>query len=454
MRRLFGKVLLSACSVLVTLILLEIALRLVQPARPQRLDPQVHYIHVPCDPAVGRVSDYWYLAPNQDSYTFEAPVHSNALGLRNRDVSLERTSKSYRILTLGDSHTFGYAVPEEQTYPRLLENKLRQSAPGQSVEVINAGVEALSIEQEVQLYEERLVPLKPDLVILTYYWNDMPMVGAPDEPWSDGAEMIPATMNPQATSWSPPHEGGFRGLLKRSYLLYNIVQRVPYLLMNVYPTNETQWKRATLEGRTSARIQASWTFVERRIARLNADAVKNDFTLAILVVPLFEQMLSDNYPNAAYQTKLAQIGRAQHIEVIDPLPEIRASKPSYPRNFIPFDGHPNGLIYSVMANVAATRLSNLPRVAPSSKQRVDERRDRRDLPEDHQRAEEQQEADHRCEPPPLVLREEQQQLAHHAHSTRDVSDEPHMSALLWQSRSQPVSRSGSGRVPKRPSRFA
>src|SRR5262249_3795665 len=133
MRRLFGKGLLSTGSVLFTLVLLEIALRLVQPARPRALDPQTRCFHVPLRPAVGRVSDYWYLAPHQDSYTFEAPVHSNALGLRNPEVSLDRTSGSYRIVALGDSHTFGFGVPEEQSYPRLLENRLRQSALGQSV---------------------------------------------------------------------------------------------------------------------------------------------------------------------------------------------------------------------------------------------------------------------------------------------------------------------------------
>jgi lysophospholipase L1-like esterase len=371
MRRLFLNVSLSICSVLFALVLLEIALRLVQPARPTSLEPKVRYVHVPCDPAVGRVSDYWYLAPHQDAYSLDAPVHSNALGIRNPEVASERTSGSYRIVALGDSHTFGYGVSEEQTYPRLLENRLRKSAPGQSVDVINAGIEALSVEQEVQLFEERLVPLKPDLVILTYYWNDMPMVGLPDEPWSDRAAMIPATMKPQAAppsnvTGSPDGERfseHARRLLKDSYLLYNIVQRVPILQMRLYPTNETQWKRATLEGKTSARTQASWTFVESQIARLKTDAVENNFTLVILVVPLFEQMISDNYPNAVYQTEIARIGRAHDIEVIDPLPEIRGSKPSYPRDFIPFDGHPNGRIYAVMANVAATRVSNLPRFA-------------------------------------------------------------------------------------------
>src|SRR5439155_7462956 len=44
----------------------------------------------------------------------------------------------------------------------------------------------------------------------------------------------------------------------------------------------------------------------------------------------------------------------------------------------------------------------------TSKQRVDERRDGARLGEDHQRGHEEQRHDHRREPPPLVLPEEEQ----------------------------------------------
>jgi lysophospholipase L1-like esterase len=356
------RVALAACSGLITVLGLEVVLRMVQPARGALLQPQVRYSYAPRDPASGRISDYWYLAPNQDAYHLDVRVHTNALGLRNREVAPEKPADAYRILALGDSHTFGYGVPEEQTWPRLLEHHLHQASWKRHVEVINGGSEALSLEQEIQLLEDRLLPLKPDLVIVAYYWNDMPMTGAPDEPWQSAKAMIPSTMTSHAAaparSRAPDSlTARAKRMLKQSYVLYNIVQHVPALQMLVYPTNETRWKRAILEGRQSARVQASWAFVDRQMDRLTNLAKRNNFALAIVIIPLFEQMLSDGYPNAAYQSEVTRIGRQHGINVVDPLAAIRASKPSYPRSFIPFDGHPNGLIYDVIADVLARELS-------------------------------------------------------------------------------------------------
>jgi hypothetical protein len=371
------RILLAIGSILLTLLCLEAAFRVVQPAGPAVLQPQIRHIYVPRDPAVGRLSDYWYIAPNQDAYQLDVPVRTSSIGIRNREVSAEKPLGDYRILVLGDSHAFGYGVVEERTWPRLLETKLRRSRVMPSLEVINAGVEGLSVEQEVQLLEDRLLSLKPDLIILTYYWNDMPMRGLPNEPWPEGAEMLPSTMISQTgPASSQPGSAARAGIverakrvLKNSYLLYTVVQHVPALQARFYPTGETQWKNATLEGRESPRIRSSWTFVESQIVRLKALGVRDNFKTMVVVVPLFEQMISDAYPKAAYQTELIRIGRDHAIDVVDPLPAIRASKPSYPRSFIPFDGHPNGLIYEVVAGVVAAHLSTSTVSVPSAASR-------------------------------------------------------------------------------------
>src|SRR5260370_41590115 len=103
--------------------------------------------------------------------------------------------------------------------------------------------------------------------------------------------------------------------------------------MLVYATDETNWKRASLEGRQSARMRASWTFVEGQIGQLTDLANRKHFALTILIIPMFEQMLSDDYRNARYQSELTRIAHGLEVDVVDPLPAIRASKPSYPRSF-------------------------------------------------------------------------------------------------------------------------
>jgi len=62
---------------------------------------------------------------------------TNSLGLRGKEITLEKPSGYKRILVLGDSFTFGLYVSDEETYPAVLEKLL--TGQGHKVEVINAG---------------------------------------------------------------------------------------------------------------------------------------------------------------------------------------------------------------------------------------------------------------------------------------------------------------------------
>ncbi len=354
---------------------LEIGLRLVQPGPPEKLSPQITHEYVARDAALGRLSDYYLMTPGQQAYHLNVAVSTNALGLRNPEVSAEKRPGCYRIVALGDSHTFGFGVEEHETWPRLLERKLRErwpgrpGRPGRDLEVINAGVQALAVEQEIQLFKDKLLAVKPDLVLLAYYWNDMPIQGDPAEPWPDAEEMIPLSMRDKAPSGQanaaqqPPGLVDWaKGLVRKSYLVYYVVQKAPGLQMKLQPTIETKWKRAILTGEQSSRIDASWRFVEKQLVELKTLSKEHGFDVAVLVIPFFEQMTSTGYDEAAYQTVLERIGQRRDIPVINPLAAIQASRPSYPKCFIPFDGHPNGLIYEIVADEAASYL--LKRSAP------------------------------------------------------------------------------------------
>ena len=59
------------------------------------------------------------------SYTFRHhQVSINEYGLRNRPVSARAASDTKRIVILGDSFTFASAVPNENTFPVILETIL------------------------------------------------------------------------------------------------------------------------------------------------------------------------------------------------------------------------------------------------------------------------------------------------------------------------------------------
>src|SRR5438552_2980989 len=65
-------------------------------------------------------------------------IHTDHRGFRSPAVPVERTG--LRILTLGDSCTFGFRVNDADTYPARLMRACAAHAPGGRVHVLDAGV--------------------------------------------------------------------------------------------------------------------------------------------------------------------------------------------------------------------------------------------------------------------------------------------------------------------------
>jgi hypothetical protein len=135
---------------------------------------------------------YWRLKPNQDCYTKvgHQPVHINSRGTRGPEFAAVKPANTLRILSLGDSRTFGWGLPDEETYSRQLEQLLREHFDGKHrtsniehptsngptpnpsqegskrVEVINAGVNAWSFSQMQVFFRDFGLKWSPDFVVL------------------------------------------------------------------------------------------------------------------------------------------------------------------------------------------------------------------------------------------------------------------------------------------------
>ena len=112
---------------------------------------------------------YWKLKPNQDCFTKvnRLPVHVNSHGTRGPEFATEKPADTIRILSLGDSRTFGWGLADEETYSRRLEQLLQKNlGGGKKVEVINAGVNAWSYPQMQVYLREFGLKYKPDFVVL------------------------------------------------------------------------------------------------------------------------------------------------------------------------------------------------------------------------------------------------------------------------------------------------
>jgi hypothetical protein len=103
---------------------------------------------------------------------FDVTYKINELGLRDSDTTAyAKPAGTYRVLFLGDSFTLGYTVEEHDLFVEQLHEAWKSE--GRAVDVVNAGTEGWSTDQEVEWYLSEGVKYAPDLVLLFPYENDL-----------------------------------------------------------------------------------------------------------------------------------------------------------------------------------------------------------------------------------------------------------------------------------------
>jgi lysophospholipase L1-like esterase len=109
---------------------------------------------------------YYLFRPDEDYLWENIPVHINSHGFRTEEAAPSKPDGVYRILTIGDSVTFGWEVQQEETYGKQLEHLLNNSE-AQPIEVINAGVPGWSLEASRNFLLDQGFDYQPDAVILS-----------------------------------------------------------------------------------------------------------------------------------------------------------------------------------------------------------------------------------------------------------------------------------------------
>ena len=117
---------------------------------------------------------YWKYNPNQkltdNPYWLKKEINYkiNNDGLNDlSDYSIEKSKDSFRIITLGDSFTFGHFVNTKDNWTEVLETELNKNLPCgyKKFEVINLGMPGFDIEYIVRRYKDLGTKYNPDLII-------------------------------------------------------------------------------------------------------------------------------------------------------------------------------------------------------------------------------------------------------------------------------------------------
>jgi lysophospholipase L1-like esterase len=98
------------------------------------------------------------------------PSHDSH-GFRNPELAPVKSPDVVRIACLGGSTTYGHQLEASQAWPARLAQLLVDE--GKRVEVINAGVPGWVSHETLISFEERVLPLEPDIVVVYQGRNEL-----------------------------------------------------------------------------------------------------------------------------------------------------------------------------------------------------------------------------------------------------------------------------------------
>lgn len=253
---------------------------------------------------------------------------TNWQGLRDRD-RFQKKPGTRRVLVIGDSYTWGYAVAEDEAFPQTAE-RLLQERGSPEIEVINGGIPDYNSRQERALLE-RLMPIyEPDAVFLAYVVNDA-------EP-STAMPTPPEETYRHATSW-------FLTELKE-------VANRRVFGRRVFRSEKDTVAGNYLDGFAESSLK--WRDSKQAIREMLDRCAAARIPFTVLILPDFTQTFDDRYNWRPIHDAVASWGREMDVPVYDLLATFRGE--DHQALLVPWDGHPNAEAHRRIAEFLVARI--------------------------------------------------------------------------------------------------
>ena len=282
-RRLLPKAGLLGLALTISVVLAEVVVRL---ALPQFYITGPRGMFVPDPPRRFRLSPgvHGTLAAVGE---FSHSISINSLGMRGPEIG-KKSPETYRIVALGDSFTFGFGVEIEQTFIALAQDRLRSTVSG-NIEIINNGVPAFGLPDEVAWFEQYSLQLEPDLVIINVCLANDLFDATEDEISTEMYKRMQAEKHWSLGAW----------LFRRSHLYRLVSQAAPVRALLGMPES---WPIARLREmiRMHTDTPSELTLKGRRanqaaLARLAELAEQHDFRLGAMLIPVEYQLVPERW---------------------------------------------------------------------------------------------------------------------------------------------------------------
>jgi lysophospholipase L1-like esterase len=336
------KLALALAGVLGTLVLLEIAVRIIWIDPVTRVLQQAAGQRPPASAAaIGDrqpVKHFFDLAkPNVRVLYKGVPYDTDRLGFRGPDLSPEPAEGVFRIAVTGDSVAVGSGVLLEESYPARLAALLSERSPSTRYEVVNTGFAGVNAAGAMERLAKAVSAYHPDLLVYGFTVNDI------EGPHYDER---PPTRD-WAQSWLTWAQGS-----PPSFLLRLLA---PYL-EGVY---ETLFRPgAPLLEFNYFENEAAWRDFTRALDEL-AEMARREGICAHLLVFTQLSRLDQSHRFLRIYAHVAEAARERGITVTQSFPafEGRDGKSLW---LNPLDSHPNAEGHEILAQVLLAGLQELP----------------------------------------------------------------------------------------------
>lgn len=115
-------------------------------------------------------TEYQVLPPSTtaiyETDEFRYTVTTNALGYRGDEVAIQKPPNTIRILTIGDSFTYGWGVQQPQIWPQRVKTMLQHEFPDKTIQVINVAFAGAAPNQYAEKAHMFIPLYQPDIVLV------------------------------------------------------------------------------------------------------------------------------------------------------------------------------------------------------------------------------------------------------------------------------------------------
>lgn len=268
-------------------------------------------------------------------------VNINYLGLRDDKLNRRKPVNEYRILVLGDSKAFGWKVKEEDIFTEILENKLNEKYDNYNYQVINAAVPGYNTYQEVSYLKHYGLDLKPDMVILNIFVNDISDYSA-----------RPVRVIPQLRPFAFPKN--IKDIVRKSYFLQFILLKWDIFKETyIYQQDLKFFNNCDdfLKDNVTSENTEYWQVFMQQLQEFDGLLERHELPGILVYAPDIKQFRqSDEWQGL--QKKIKKFAEDNGLYFIDLLPYYEQSKdwPFLSKKF-PGDYHPNEIGHRIEADV-------------------------------------------------------------------------------------------------------